>query len=543
MESFEGIWDFEVEKIDTDIMDLKEKSRIKKLIFDINMYSKSNDVERLTEIYTKIMLEENVVKTLTKISQDISFYNNFPELFETNENDENFINCQQNSKYHKYGVFRHTLEAIKFVGTNRGIPYSDYEIKILKWTMFLHDIGKPSTKKISETGNDSFLGHEDVSAEMAKVILDRFKFTNEEKNTIIKLIKYHDKYINQGEITYDNMKFLATELGNNKKIFNLLLEVKEADARAKSEEVYDTYKSVKQKYIEFMSNYFSYENSENENVISNSVEANTDSVIKEVPEFNGVTNEDYEEILLNTINRKNIDVYYQPMIDIKQKKVVAYEMFSRIDNPKSIPIVDLLNYSKGVGKFDKIQQVLMVNSVSEFEKIEIKEANTIFVNIDFESYNKYINKPRIYDMMSKNKLVIEFKNYSNSINDLEMTIKTIKQHGGYVCLDNFAFAGIRLESLDNIKPNYIKFDIAFLNNISVDSEKQKYLINVINYCMARDIDVITVGVEDRGTLITLKNLGIIYVQGYLFAYPDKLIRIINDEIEKNISSINNENSL
>ena len=542
MESFEGIWDFEIEKIDTDIMDLKEKSRLKKLISDINLYTKSNDTERLTEIYTKIMLEDNVVKTMTKVSQDISFYNNFPELFETNLNDENFINCQQNSKYHKYGVFRHTLEAIKTVGTNRAIPYSDYEIKILKWTMFLHDIGKPATKQTSETGSDSFAGHEDLSAQMADVILDRFKFTVEEKNTILKLIKYHDKYINQGEITYDNMKFLANELGNNKKTFNLLLEVKEADARAKCDEVYETYKTVKQKYLEFMSTYFSYENNENENVISNSLEANTDSVSNKVDSFDDVTNEDYEELLLNTINRKNIDVYYQPMIDLKQKRVVAYEMFSRIDNPKSVPIVDLLNYSKKVSKFDKIQQVLMVNSISEFEKIESKEASCIFVNIDYDSYSKYINKPRIYDMMTRNKVVIEFKNYSEA-SDLEMTIKTIKQHGGYVCLDSFALSGMRLENLENIKPNYIKFDVAFLNNINVDSEKQKYLINVINYCMSRDIEVITVGIEDRGTLITLKNLGLTYVQGYLFAYPDKSIRLINHEVEKTIDSINNENSL
>lgn len=542
MESFEGIWDFEVEKIDTDIMDLKEKSRIKKLISDINLYIKSNDIERITDIYTKIMLEDNVVKTMTKISQDMSFYSLFPELFETNLNDENFINCQQNSKYHKYGVFRHTLEAIKTVGTNRAIPYSDYEMKILKWTMFLHDIGKPATKQTSDTGSDSFTGHEDVSAQIAQSILDRFKFTPEEKNIIVKLIKYHDKYINQGEITYDNMKFLANELGNNKKTFNLLLEIKEADARAKCDEVYETYKGVKQKYIEFLSNYFSYGNSENENVIENSLEANTSSVSNKVESFDVVTNDDYEELLLNTINRKNIDVYYQPMIDLKQKKVVAYEMFSRIENPKSVPILDLLNYSKKVNKFDKIQQVLMVNSISEFEKIESKEASSVFVNIDYDSYSKYINKPRIYDMMTRNKIIIEFKNYFEA-NDLEMTIKTIKQHGGYVSLDGFAFSGMKLENLDNLKPNYIKFDVTFLNNISVDSEKQKYLINVINYCMTRDIEVITVGVEDRETLITLKNLGVTCVQGYFFAYPDKSITLLNNEVENRVNSINNENSL
>lgn len=541
MESFEGIWDLDIEKIDVDIMNTKEKARINKIITEIGIYK--DDIEKLTQIYTNLLNEENVVKIMTKVSQSINFYNNFPEFYIYNELGENVINCQQNSKYHKYGVFRHTLEAIKSVGKNRGIPYSDYEIKILKWTMLLHDIGKPAVKTTNENGNDSFLGHEDVSEQLSRGILDRFKFTGEEKELILKLIKYHDKYINQGEITYDNMKFLASELGNNKRNFNLLLEVKEADAKAKSDEVYETYIQVKKKYMEFIGSYFSFDNSTSTNtVISDSVEGNIESVRRNNNIVPDITNEEYEEILIDTINRKNINVYYQPMVDIKNKKVAAYETYSKIEHPKSIAILDLLNYSKKAGKFDKIQQVLMINNITEFESIQSKETNTVFINIDFESYNKYINKPRIYDMMSKSKIVIEFKNYS-SASDLEITIKTIKQHGGLVSLDNYGIGNISLEKLAMLKPNFVKFDVDFLNNISLDSQKQRYLINVVNTCMANDIDVIAVGVEDRETLITLKNIGLRYVQGYFFGYPDKSIKSMNKNIEKTIDSINNENSL
>ena len=541
MESFEGIWDFDIEKIDADIMDTKEKARINKIISELGMYK--DDMEKLTQIYTNILKEENVVKIMTKVSQSINFYNNFPEFYVYNENGENVINCQQNSKYHKYGVFRHTLEAVKSVGKNRGIPYSDYEMKILKWTMLLHDIGKPAVKTTNENGNDSFLGHEDVSEQISKGILERFKFTGEEKEIILKLIKYHDKYINQGEITYDNMKFLASELGNNKRNFNLLLEVKEADAKAKSDEVYEVYLQVKQKYMEFIGSYFSFDNSISTNtVIGESVEGNLENVRGSFNAAADITNSEYEEILIDTINRKNINVYYQPMVDIKDKKVAAYETYSKIEHPKSIAILDLLNYSKKVGKFDKIQQVLMINNITEFENVENKESKTVFVNIDFESYNKYINKPRIYDMMSKNRIVIEFKNYSNA-SDLEITIKTIKQHGGYVSLDNYGVGNISLDKLVMLKPNFVKFDVEFLNNISVDSQKQRYLINVVNTCMANDIDVIAVGVEDRETLINLKNIGLRYIQGYFFGYPDKAIKSSNKDIENTINSINNENSL
>ena len=542
MESFEGIWDFEIEKIDADIMDLKEKNRINKIISDLKLYE--NDKERITDIFTKILEDKNVVRVLTKVSQSIEFYKHFPEFYDVNENGESVINCQQNSKYHKYGVFRHTLEAIKNVGTFSAVPYGDYETRILKWTMLLHDIGKPFVKTTNEEGFDSFLGHEDVSFEMSQSILDRFSFTKDEKNTILNLIKYHDKYINQGEVTYDNMKFLSNEFGNRRKDFNLLIEVKEADAKAKCDEVYNTFKQLKPKYIEFMAEYFSSDNSELKGVIESSVEANTANVKNVTDAGIKMTNEELDEIILNIINRKNIEVFYQPMVDIENKKVAAYEIFSKISEAKDVSILDILNYAKETSKFDKVQQVLMINGLSEFEQISTKESNWVFINIDFESYNKYINKPRIYDMMSRNKVVIEFKNYLDFIStDLEMTIKTIKQHGGYVSLDSFGRGILRVENLDSLKPNFVKFDVSFLNNITVDSEKQKYLIGVVNYCMSKNIEVVVVGVEDRGTLITLKNIGVKYLQGYFLGYPDNSITLKNNEISKLIDSINNENSL
>ena len=172
------------------------------------------------------------------------------------------------------------------------------------------------------------------------------------------------------------------------------------------------------------------------------------------------------------------------------------------------------------------------------------ESNKIFVNIDYESYNKYINKPRMYDMMDRNKIVLEFQNYSNiDETDLAFTIKTIHEHKGFVSFDNFGIGNISLDKLDILKPDFIKFDVSFLSNITVDSEKQRYLSTVVTSCMAKGVEVVAVGVEDRQTLVTLKSIGIRYVQGYFFGIPDNSIRPINAQISTEIDKINNETSL
>ena len=219
----------EPEEITNDIMDIKEVAKLNGIISKLKMYN-NNPVE-LTKVYTNVLFDDNVSFILTKISQDQIFASQFPEFYEVNAYGENMINCQQNSQFHKYGTFKHTLATIEFVG-NPQIPIGDWQKRILKWTMLLHDIGKPYVKTIAEDGTESFAGHDDKSVELAGPILDRFYFSEEEKRIILTLIKYHDRFLNEGEITNDNMKFLASELNNNKELFYLLLVVKEADAYA-----------------------------------------------------------------------------------------------------------------------------------------------------------------------------------------------------------------------------------------------------------------------------------------------------------------------
>ena len=95
------------DNIAQDLMDIKETARIKKIISQLQMYD--NDPKELTRIYTDILEEDNVSFILTKISQDKIFVKHFPEFYEKNEFGENVLNCQQNSDYHKYGVFKHIL--------------------------------------------------------------------------------------------------------------------------------------------------------------------------------------------------------------------------------------------------------------------------------------------------------------------------------------------------------------------------------------------------------------------------------------------------
>lgn len=522
-EGYEGIFDMDVGSISASIMDAKEIAKIRATISKLKIYDGNPDM--LTEVYTNMLCDENVAFIFTKASQDIMFKKHFPEFYVENKFGENVINCQQNSPYHKYGVFKHILATIEAVG-NPQIPIGETEKKILKWTMLLHDIGKPYVKTVAENGIESFAGHDDKSVELATVILDRFSFSAREKEIILKLIKYHDRFLNEGEITYDNMKFLASELGGSKELFYLLMDVKDSDARAKSLEVYNKYKITKNKYLEFINSYF----------ITTSVPSIDDSNLslsRELSQVDEVSPTELDNIINDVINRKKIKSVYQPVIDLKTDEVFGYEIFTRIENSKKIEIMEILNYARDIGKKESVEQTLFLNGIEEFEKQDKKEANTLFVNIDLASYEKYINKQKLYNLMKNNKIVVEFHNYEKqNLEVLQDIISTIHKNNGFVALDKFGKGTLTIDDINLLDIDYIVPDMSLIRNIENDEEKQKYVNELATFGVVKGTQILIVGVESKEELDVLKKFGINLVQGYYFHKPFDNITLINSSIKE-----------
>lgn len=96
---------------------------------------------------------------------------------------------EQPPQYHPEGdVWIHTLMMLK--GLPAGSPAT------LAWGVLLHDVGKPATFKSSaETGDRiRFDGHVDVGVAIARDILGRLRFSNDDTEQIVSLVEHHMKF-------------------------------------------------------------------------------------------------------------------------------------------------------------------------------------------------------------------------------------------------------------------------------------------------------------------------------------------------------------
>ncbi|MGE4284223.1 MAG: CCA tRNA nucleotidyltransferase [Clostridia bacterium] len=176
----------------------------RELILNISM-------ERIREELNKMLMSEYPLNLLLMKEGRLMEYI-LPEL------DRCFL-ASQNHPYHVYTVGMHILKAVENIEKNI----------ILKWTMLLHDIGKPVCKTTDDKGIDHFYGHGEESVRIGYDILKRLKFDKKSADMIIQLVRWHDRPI---EPTDRAVRKAVRIMG--KEIFLNFLKVKEADIKSQN---------------------------------------------------------------------------------------------------------------------------------------------------------------------------------------------------------------------------------------------------------------------------------------------------------------------
>lgn len=134
-----------------------------------------------------------------------------PELLEG-------VDFEQN-EFHKFDVYQHALKACDYLPPSK---------PLLRLAALLHDIGKPRSFALKE-GRRTFYNHEVISAKMAKEILKRLKYSNDEIFLVTFLIEKHMIHYTSQWSDSAIRRFIASV---DKEKRDLLFQLKEADAYA-----------------------------------------------------------------------------------------------------------------------------------------------------------------------------------------------------------------------------------------------------------------------------------------------------------------------
>lgn len=139
------------------------------------------------------------------------------------------VGFDQRNRHHCYDVWEHTLHAVEAVEPE----------PVLRCAMLLHDVGKPRCFTVDQDGNGHFYGHPEISRELADDMLRRLKCAAAFRETVVRLVEWHDRNIPR---TDRGLRRALRALGEED--LRRLILVKRADNLAQAPEYRDTQREI-----------------------------------------------------------------------------------------------------------------------------------------------------------------------------------------------------------------------------------------------------------------------------------------------------------
>ena len=190
------------------VLGFEIEENTKKALFENRFLLKNIAAERILTELLKLLVGKNVLHVLDEYREVIAVV--IPELRDT-------FHCAQNTPWHMYSVYEHIIRAVAFAPPD----------SVIRLTMLLHDIGKPSVKQTDENGRDHFKTHAAAGERIAETVLRRLKVSNEIFSKVTTLIKYHQSVENVNDI---KIKRWFNKIGQEYTLS--LFEVRIADLKA-----------------------------------------------------------------------------------------------------------------------------------------------------------------------------------------------------------------------------------------------------------------------------------------------------------------------
>ena len=242
-----------------------------------------------------------------------------------------------------------------------------------------------------------------------------------------------------------------------------------------------------------------------------------------------------ERDLRAAIKNQEFDLYYQPIISLKDNTLAGFETLIRWQHPQHgfispgdfIPvaedtglIVPIGNWvlSKACQQLATWQkQYVTMPKIAEL-KINVNVASQQFQEPNFvEKLDKVLSS----DGLDPNclKLEITERILLDSQQNTNNTLSEIKKRQITLSIDDFGTGYSSFSYLKRLPIDSLKIDRSFVDGINSDSESLEIVKTIISLAHIIGMDAVAEGIETKEQLKKLKALGCEYGQGYLFAKP------------------------
>ncbi|ERS86451.1 diguanylate cyclase [Marinobacter sp. EVN1] len=248
-----------------------------------------------------------------------------------------------------------------------------------------------------------------------------------------------------------------------------------------------------------------------------------------------------EADLRNALRGKELELYYQPRIDLATEEVRGVECLLRWNHPERglvgpdefIPVAERSGLIVPIGYWVIEQACKRLQ-----ESTELGFPGLVFaVNLSFRQFHDRKMTETIFR-------IIFNANVDTSLLELELTesammhdpeyaqrcLRELNQLGISFALDDFGTGFSSLSNLQHLPISLVKIDKSFVQELGQSADAEHIIRAIISLAHSLQISVVAEGVETEGQLEFLRQQHCDEIQGYYYARPmpwNDLVQFMN----------------
>ena len=255
--------------------------------------------------------------------------------------------------------------------------------------------------------------------------------------------------------------------------------------------------------------------------------------------------EDVERMILDSIDKHRVEVFYQPIYSTVSKTFESAEALMRIrrEDGKLVMPGEFIEVAEKRGSILQLGAEVFDGVCSFIEEHNMEKMGLHYIEVNLSAVQcAYKNLAQdLIETMKKhgvkpcyiNLEITESASIGNEKTFLD-NLYTLKRYGVTFSLDDFGTGQSNLNYIVAMPVDIVKFDRGMTLSY-FENAKAKYVMDAAMMMIkGMDLEIVSEGIENEEQLAIMEALGIQYIQGYYFSKPlpvSKFVEFIDTAIE------------
>jgi diguanylate cyclase (GGDEF)-like protein/PAS domain S-box-containing protein len=241
-----------------------------------------------------------------------------------------------------------------------------------------------------------------------------------------------------------------------------------------------------------------------------------------------------EAALRNALQHQQLDVHYQPIVDIRTNKVVALESLLRWRSRDGfIPPEKFISIAEETGLIVPIGEFVLTRAFADITQWKQSGCTPVPIAVNVSAVQlqranlpasiqalarKFGVRPSMLQLELTESAVFERREGRTGESN-EDAVSRLRELGVRIAIDDFGTGYSSLSYLKRWRVDYLKIDRSFVRDLVTDQSDLAIVSAIIAMARHLNIAVVAEGIEGWQQLEKLRSLGCGLAQGFLLAKP------------------------